>query len=143
MVLPMVIGKVSSEMTIQAVENSISGPDDLRSKKVAVKKGTTAVAYMKKHGAEIVPVENLREATLMLKAKEVDAVVHDYPALYAIASSEEGLSLTGNVFERQNYGIALSEGNPLRERINRSLLKLIEDGTYAQIKTKYFAKKSQ
>ena len=42
------------------------------------------------------------------------------------------------VFKPENYGIALPEGSPLREDINRALLALRESGRYDALRIKYF-----
>ena len=46
--------------------------------------------------------------------------------------------LVGKIFEPQNYGLALPEGDPLREKINRALLELIESDEMERIKRKWF-----
>jgi len=49
------------------------------------------------------------------------------------------LLVLGEVFQPQNYGIALPSGSPERELVNQALLEIIEDGTYDQIYRRWFS----
>ncbi|MGK7937918.1 MAG: transporter substrate-binding domain-containing protein [Xenococcaceae cyanobacterium] len=44
----------------------------------------------------------------------------------------------GSPFKLQNYGIALPINSPYRKSVNFALLNLMENGTYNQIKEKWF-----
>jgi polar amino acid transport system substrate-binding protein len=55
---------------------------------------------------------------------------------YALTSGK--LHVVGPVFNPEAYGIALPQGSPLREDINRTLLEIREDGTYEKLRIKYF-----
>jgi len=46
--------------------------------------------------------------------------------------------VVGKPFEPQNYGIALANESPLREKLNLSLLSLIESGGLERIQAKWF-----
>ena len=46
------------------------------------------------------------------------------------------------LFESQDYGMALPEGSPLREKINRALLGLIESDELEAISKKWFGDES-
>jgi polar amino acid transport system substrate-binding protein len=46
--------------------------------------------------------------------------------------------VVGSPFNEEVYGIAVNQGSPLREQINRALLQLREDGTYDVIYAKWF-----
>ena len=47
--------------------------------------------------------------------------------------------MVGEVFQKQSYGIALPNGSPYRERINRALLQLKEKGVYQDVYDSWFA----
>jgi ABC-type amino acid transport substrate-binding protein len=38
--------------------------------------------------------------------------------------------VVGKIFEPQDYGLALPQGSPLREKINRAILKLVESDEF-------------
>jgi len=74
----------------------------------------------------------------------VEAVVYDAPNLlyYANGEGKGKVTVVGKIFEPQNYGLALPEGSPLREKINRAILKLTESDELERIKRKWFGNQS-
>jgi len=120
------IGEFAAATTVQKLQSSITGPEDLRGKSVATVKSTTSVRVLKDLGARIVEVQNEDEAYNKLLQGEVAAVVYDSPSLLYFANNEGAgkVAIIGGIFDRQYYGIAFPEGSPLRERVNRALLKL-------------------
>ena len=40
--------------------------------------------------------------------------------------------MVGKIFEPQDYGLALPQGSPLREKINRAILKLMESDEFVR-----------
>ena len=103
-------------------------------------RGTTSQDYMKKQPANVDAFGSAEDAFEALLKGAVDAVVYDAPNLlhYAKGEGEGKVSVVGKRFESQDYGIALPEGSPLRERINRALLRLIESDELEDIKKKWF-----
>jgi len=71
---------------------------------------------------------------------DVEAVVYDAPNLLYYANSEgKGkVTVVGKIFQPQDYGLALPQGSPLREKINLVILSLIESGEFERIKLKWF-----
>ena len=76
----------------------------------------------------------------MLDAQEVQAVVYDHPVLlyYANKNPTKNYAVSGESFNTEVYGIAIPEGSPLRESIDRALLKTLENGEYNRIFNKWF-----
>jgi len=135
------VGQVSSLITLRRLESSgINGPEDLRNKSVITQKGTTGVKALERLGAKITLVDNISDAFTKLMRGGVQAVVFDSPVILHYANNE-GLGKThiiGGFFEEQSYGITFSEGSPLREPVNRALLKLKESGVYDDLHQKWF-----
>lgn len=132
---------VSSALTVQKLETSIQGLEDLNGKRVATVEGSTAADYLTNRPAvRKVEYELVEEAFDALKESQVDAVVYDTPVLknYVLQEGVDKVSVVGAVFERQSYGIALKTNSPYREPINRAILELIENGTYDDIYQKWF-----
>ena len=131
--------ELASTLTVATLESQIGSEDDLRNKAVGVVQGTTGERAMKDIGARVFPFPNAGEATKALVAGDVVAVVHDAPNLFAIQqASGDDLLLVGNLFEPQLYGIAVQQGSPLRERVNRGLLSVQESGEWDAIRTRWF-----
>jgi polar amino acid transport system substrate-binding protein len=75
-----------------------------------------------------------------LQDGKFDAVVYDAPVLsyYASQVAPGTVELVGAVLQPEDYGIAFRNESTLREDTDGALLKMREDGTYAQIKQKWF-----
>ena len=131
---------VTTSFTLAEMQAVINGPQDLPGKQVATVAGTTAVDYLTKQNIESIQYDTKEEAYLALVDNKVDAVVYDAPALqyYANRQGRNKVKVVGMPFKLQNYGIALPINSPYRKPINSALLNLIEDGTYNQIKEKWF-----
>ena len=134
------IAQLSSDLTMQSLKSSINGPQDLRGKRVAVVEDTTSFHYMKSENAYLSLYGRVEEAIDAVLNAEADAVVYDAPNLlyYANGEGQNRVMVVGKTFEPQNYGLALAQGNPLREKINRAILKMIESDELERIKAKWF-----
>ena len=133
------IAELSSDLTMQNLKSNINGPQDLRGRSVAVVRGTTSHDYMKKEPAYVDAYERAEEAYEALLNGAVDAVVYDAPSLLYFANNQgkEKVAVVGRLFEPQDYGIALPAGSPLRERINRTLLRLVESDEMEAIRKRW------
>ena len=138
------VAQLSSDLTMQGLRNNINGPHDLRGKRVAVVDGTTSFHYMKNEHAYLVLFEGVSDAIEALLKDEVEAVVYDAPNLlyYANGEGKGKVMVVGKIFEPQNYALAVPQGSPLRETINRAILKLIESDEMERIKRKWFGNQS-
>lgn len=134
---PMITGRISSEMTTYQLTNSIETKDDLADKNVAVKRGTTSADAVHKLRAKVFETRDMDSALILLKNGTVDAVVHDIPALKCLQKNNAGVTVLKEIFEDQDYGIILPQGSPLKENINRSILKFHENGFLEELKEKW------
>ena len=132
----------SSAITVQRLHEDISGPDDLRNRVVATVEFTTSVPTLNKHGAIVVPVAKIDEAYALLLKERVDAVVFDAPSILHYERHEGAgkVKVVGPLFDIQYYGFMFPVGSELREPVNRTLLKLKENGTYEGIHDRWFGK---
>lgn len=113
---------------------------ELKGYTIATKAKTTSVDVITSSGGKLVTSENIAESYAKLAFKEVDGVLFDSPSILHRLNTDNTnqLMIVGDLINKQSYGIALQPGSPLREKINRSLLKLQSNGTYDQIYSKWF-----
>ncbi|MCG8617460.1 MAG: transporter substrate-binding domain-containing protein [Desulfobacterales bacterium] len=123
---------------IEVLESRISGPIHLSKKTVATKADTYAVEVLQKYDAIIIEVPTIAEAYALLMNEEVEAVVYDLPGLMHHEKDNRNVALVGKGFAGNHYGFAFPEDSHLQEAINRTLLKLKEDGVYKEIYEKWF-----
>ncbi len=138
------IAQLSSDLTMANIKSNINGPQDLWGRRVAVVAGTTSYSYMKKQRSQLAIYDRVEDAFNALLQGEVEAVVYDAPNLlyYANGAGRGKLAVVGRIFEPQDYGLALRQGSPLRENINRAILALIESDELERIRAEWFGDQS-
>jgi ABC-type amino acid transport substrate-binding protein len=131
---------LSAAATVRELRSSIRGISDLGGQRVAAPIGTTAAQYLQNGGIAFSATVNIDDAIALLTAGQTDAVVYDAPVLrdYIRSTGRTDLGLVGGVFAPERYGIALPEGSPYRELINRAILRMQEDGTYGRLYDRWF-----
>jgi polar amino acid transport system substrate-binding protein len=139
-VVSVFVARITAAMTIEAINTNVNSVNDLYGKRIGTIEGSTAAAYMDGRDLSFRGFLNLEDMIQAFETLELDAVIFDAPVLaYYARHSGDGLAtLTGPVFLRENYGIALPSGSPLIEPINQSLLKMRENGVYDTLHTKWF-----
>lgn len=130
---------IASAITIGSLSQDIRGPNDLEGVTVATVPGSTAAEWLAGRGISYTENQDLAAALDALAQGEAGAVVYDAPILRWAVMRREGkaLKVLENTFQRQDYAIALPEGSPLREDINRRLLAVIQSPEWEQIKQRY------
>jgi polar amino acid transport system substrate-binding protein len=131
---------VTSELTYQRIQGTIRGPDDLHGKHVVTVEGTTADLWLTDQQINHSTVETIDDAYALLDKRIAQAIVYDAPelAFEVLQNPDKGYTIPATTFNTEEYGIAFPAGSPLREEINRALLRLIEDGTYDRIYAKWY-----
>jgi polar amino acid transport system substrate-binding protein len=140
----LMIGEVTAFISEKKVRSLIEDPADLAQKTVATVRDTTSLKTLTKLGAKVIPVEKIEEAYKKLEENKVDAIVYDAPAVihYTENEGKGKFNVVGTVFEKQNYGVALQSGSPLRDKINQVILKLRESGYYDLLYKKWFGEET-
>jgi polar amino acid transport system substrate-binding protein len=131
---------VTAALTVQQLEQGISGPQDLAGKTVATVAGSTSAAYLRNENIETVETPAIGEAIEALRAGRAQAVVYDAPVLlyYAAHEGKGKVRMTGPIFRPESYGILFPSGSTLRKELNAALLRLKESGEYRTIHRKWF-----
>lgn len=120
---------------------------DLKGKKVAIQSGSTAqdaldeAADFKASLSGVFPFENNLQAMMDLDQKGVDAVLMD-----EVVAKSEYLNKDGKNYRileeklaQEQYAIGFrKQDTALRDYINGTLAKMAEDGTLAEISTRWF-----
>jgi polar amino acid transport system substrate-binding protein len=126
-------------------KDKIKSPADLAGKKVGVQLGTTGDIWASENTkAEVVRYDEITLAFQALANKDVDAVLNDGPTSGAIvmANPQMNVTLVGETFTEELYGIAVNKGKPeLLQAINKGLAAVKADGTYDKLHQKWFGTK--
>ncbi len=129
---------ITSSLTVSRLESRIRGPEDLARVRVASVPSSTSAAYLEREHIAYSHYPDPAAAVAALSAGKVDAVVYDLPILRDLAVNGDGsVMVLPKVFERQDYGIGLPAGSPLRESVNRILLEKINSPWWDDILYRY------
>ena len=133
------------QVIIVTDDSDITGPDDLKGKKIGVQQGTTGHIYCSdtpKNGGfgedHVTAYPNGASAIQALQTGKVDAVVIDNEPAKAFVAENPGLKILDTEYVTEDYAIAVKKGNTeLLDQINETLAKLKADGTLQSIIDKY------
>ena len=130
---------VTSTLTVDRLESSIKGPEDLPHVRVATVGGSTSAIYLDAHHVAYTAVKSVLEGEQAVLADQVDAMVYDAPLLQYTSKHDLGdqLMVLPNVFDHQDYGFAVPDGSSLREPLNRVLLKELGSENWRALVERY------
>ncbi|RMH48258.1 MAG: glutamine ABC transporter substrate-binding protein [Alphaproteobacteria bacterium] len=139
-VVSVFVANITAALTVDAIRSSITSINDLDGKRVGTTAGSTAASYLAARDIGFNGYESFEALVEAFEEGELDAVLFDGPILdyYVATRAPAGTRTLDRIFRSEDFGIALPEGSPLREPINRSLLRLREDGTYRRLITRWF-----
>ncbi|MEO1261909.1 MAG: transporter substrate-binding domain-containing protein [Bacteroidota bacterium] len=129
----------SAKLVSYEAASSINTLDDLRKTKVVAVARSSGEEYLAREGISYIQRENIEEAINAVKNGAATAVVSNIPVLKYQNKTNFGGSLviSDNYLLRNNMGIALREGSPLKETINVVLLQKISEPKWQQAVYKY------
>lgn len=116
----------------------------LKGKTIGAQRATIAGQWLEDNLAGVVNIrlyDTQENAYLDMSSGRIDGVLADNFVQYEWLQSDAGANFEFKgepVFDNDQIGIAVRKGDPLRERLNKALQEILEDGTYEQINAKYF-----
>jgi arginine/lysine/histidine/glutamine transport system substrate-binding/permease protein len=133
--------KAGLAIAVEEDNTEITSLESLEGKTIAVQIGTTGAEKANSiEGATVSTFDSAPLALQELANGNADAVINDAPVtLDAIASGNiDGITVIGELLTEEFYGIATPQGADSLELINSGLATIIENGTYADIYSKWF-----
>lgn len=133
---------IASSLTVNRLESKVRGPADLGKVRVVSTPGSTSASYLRSARVRFQAVESPAAGLQAVAGRSADALVYDAPILrYLVNSDHAGvLDVLPQTFERQDYGIAFPQASPLREPVNRILLKKIRDPEWQDLLFRYLGR---
>ena len=130
-------------LTVDTEANpDITGVDALpEGAKVGVQRATTGAFYAEEEltGAELISFEKAPQMYQQLQAGQLDAIFNDLPVTIESIKDKPGLEVVEQVQTGEEYAIAVSKDNPaLLEDVDTTLKEMFDDGSFAEIYSKYF-----
>ncbi len=130
----------ATQVMIVKEGSDIAKASDMEGKRIAVIQGYTGETCVQKLGYEYQSFKKGTDAIMELMNGKCDVVVIDSATAQNYVNDNEGLKIVtdATAFEKEEYGIAVKKENKeLLEKINKSLEKMIEDGSIAKWVAKY------
>ncbi len=129
---------ITSALTVGQLRSRVNGPGDLPRVRVATVSDSTSQTYLQTRHIRHSKYAELADALSALDDGEVDAVVYDAPILrYQVLQDHPSVSVLPTTFERQDYAIAMPSGSPLREQVNRAVLRVINKRSWDETLADY------
>jgi polar amino acid transport system substrate-binding protein len=129
---------ISAMTTARQQAVPVQSLSDLAGQPIGASQGTTADYFLQTKPVKRVPLADLEASLEALRSGDVAAIVIDRPVAEYLAAQEPDLIMAGDRLSREQYGIALREGDDLREAINRALLTLQEKEYFEFLCRKWF-----
>jgi ABC-type amino acid transport substrate-binding protein len=133
---------LTATMTAERVAGTIRGPRDLVGRTVSCQRRSPMADTMRQRGAIVMEHDTLHTAADALVLGMVDAVVGENQQMMALVSQGKhpGVMLVGPIFESFDCGLGLPPGSPLRERLNKAILAIREDGSFDRIRDRWLGR---
>ena len=145
---PILTALITMVLVINNTSNVIQGVGDLPGHSVIVPRGSTAETFVRSYaGIQSIVVPDVDTMFAKYAAGEGDALIYDWPVLNSFinqqkeAGSSVSYELVGNVFEEQQYGIAVSHSiinsTNILESLNKAILETWETDRFNLLERKW------
>lgn len=125
---------IASQVIVVKSDSTIKGKADLSGKQVSVQTGTTAEQGCQDEGLTVQSFNANADAKAALTTGRVDAWVVDNLTAMQMVEEGDGLKILDENMTDEPYAFAFAFGSEdLVEEINKTLTKLINDGTVEKI----------
>lgn len=127
------------DLLVKKDDNSITGPDTLKGKKVCSVTGSTPIQYVKTKAltepGNIVELQTYSQCVTQLIEGSIDAVTTDDAILKGYAAqTPEKMKVVGKPFSNEPYGIGLAKDDKaLRDKVNDILDAAIKGGDWQAV----------
>jgi ABC-type amino acid transport substrate-binding protein len=141
-VISSITAAITSSLTLSQLESPVKGFEDLPKVRVGTILDSTSAAYLREKRIPFRGFKTVAESLQVMSDGGIEALVYDAPVLrYLVNQEYKGrIAVLPSTFFRQDYGIALTAGNPLRETINLVLLEKIRDPAWQDLLEQYMGR---
>lgn len=130
---------IAASLTVGQLGGRVGGLQDLDSVRVGVVADSAGQTELTERRIDSQGFETVNAGFNALLAGDIDAFVHDRPLMLFTADQDyqgQVRILDDNV-GRQDYGVALPEGDDLREPLNRALLSYVRSPEWGALTRRY------
>jgi polar amino acid transport system substrate-binding protein len=130
---------LASSFVVSGLKAGISGPDDLPRVRVAAVSGTAGELWLSSQGVAARTYPFVIQASKALQRNDVQALVYEKPILgYMIKEYRwRNLQILPHTLVVHDYAIAFPTASPVKEAVNRTLLKVIQRPDWKNVVQRY------
>lgn len=121
---------------------SIDVPNELRSMKVGSIEGTDVADYLREERIKFQPYDSVQAGLQAVQQGDLEAFAHSAPVLRYWVNEDNSLSVKVEATDirPQRYALMLPADSPLREPLNRALLKTVNGTGWQSVLERYAPK---
>mgnify|MGYP001815439748 CR=1 FL=1 len=118
---------ITTSFTVVELRGKVRGLSDLHDVRVGSLAQTQSFDFLAKRGIAVLPYENVQDGLQATVDKKIDAFVFNESVLKDLAKTEfpGRVRVLAGTFDHYYVSMAVPSGSPLREPLNRALLKII------------------
>jgi polar amino acid transport system substrate-binding protein len=130
---------ITTSLTISELSGKVRGVGDLHSVRVGSLEHSTALNRLVESGITVLPFANEQEGLQAIVDNQIDAFVINQAVLkYLVVRQFPGqLRVLPDMFNPYYVSMVMPSGSPLREQINRSLLKVMATTDWLKLMDRY------
>ncbi|HEX3022000.1 MAG TPA: amino acid ABC transporter substrate-binding protein [Lachnospiraceae bacterium] len=138
----------NSQVVVVKADSGIKSLADLAGKVVEVQKESSAQSALEDEThtellasfGQFLTVDQYNTAFMDLESGAVDAIAIDIGvAKFQLQGKEDQFTILDEQISTEQYGIGFLKGNEeLRDQVEKTLMEMVDDGTFAEISNKYF-----
>jgi ABC-type amino acid transport substrate-binding protein len=130
---------VTTSFTVSELKGKVRGLSDLHDVRVGSVAQTESFDFLAKRGIAVLSFENLRDGLQAIVDKKIDAFFFNESILKHLARTEfpGRVYVLPGTFDHYYVSMALPSGSPLREPLNRALLKIITQDDWHRLVESY------
>ena len=130
---------ITTTLTVGELGGKIRGLEDLPGVRVGALTKSEGFFFLTRNGITSQPFENARDGLQALVDKNIDAFVFDETILRYMAKKEFAgeVAVLPVTFDNYYVGMAMPTDSPLKEQINRALLRIIAGDEWDKLVARY------
>ena len=132
-----IFGQFAADATRSVALHPVERLADLRRYRVATKENTATGEILAREGVPTEAFPTVADAVDAVERGVADIAIHDAVAMRHVLQTRGDLTDAGPVLARHDLAFAVRQGSPLREDVNRALLRLRESGQYGVIRDRW------
>ncbi len=126
---------ITASFTVGELKGKVRGLSDLPGVRVGSLTQSESFDFLAKRGIAVLPFENSQDGMQALVDKKIDAFVFNESVLKHLARTEfpGRVHVLAGTFDHYYVSMAVPSGSPLREPLNRALLKIISKDDWLKL----------